>query len=97
MGGVANKDYTGLAKNIQFEDLVFSGPTLPVYFGALRNNFWYKNFDLSFNISYKLGYYFRRAGLRYGDLSNWGAAPEYADRWQKITSPTQLTFQVHTL
>jgi TonB-linked SusC/RagA family outer membrane protein len=83
VGGVANKDYTGFAKNIVFDDLVFSGPTLPVYFGAVRNNFGYRNFDLSFNISYKLGYFYRRAGLRYGDLSNWGAVPEYADRWQQ--------------
>lgn len=81
--GVATKDYAGLQGKIVFDDLVFHGPALPVYFGAIRNNLGYGNFDLSFNISYKLGYFYRRSGLNYNTLYNWGAVPEFTERWQK--------------
>jgi TonB-linked SusC/RagA family outer membrane protein len=56
----------------------------PTSFGALRNTFGYKNLYLSFNISYKFGYYFRKPTVRYSSLFNtWSGSSDYAKRWQK--------------
>lgn len=95
VGGLTTKDYVGLASKIVFDDLVFHGPSLPVYFGAIRNNLAYKNFDLSFNISYKLGYFYRRSGINYSDLFNWGSVPEFNERWQNPGD--ELTTQVPSM
>jgi TonB-linked SusC/RagA family outer membrane protein len=83
VAGQASKDYVGLTSKIKFDDLVFHGPSLPVYFGALRNNWSFKNIDLSVNISYKMGYYYRRSGLNYNSLYNWEVVPEFNERWKK--------------
>jgi TonB-linked SusC/RagA family outer membrane protein len=82
INGLPSKDYNGYSKSVVFDDLIFHGTSLPVYFGAIRNNFGYKQFELSFNISYKLGYFYRRSGLNYNELYNWGAVPEFNQRWQ---------------
>jgi len=41
-------------------DLVYSGQTTPPSYGSFRNDFRYKDFSFSFNISYQFGHYFRR-------------------------------------
>ena len=61
-----------------------SGSAVPTSFGALRNTFTWKGLSFSFNISYRLGYYFRQPTLSYYYLFYNGKAPaEFADRWQK--------------
>lgn len=45
--------------------LTYSGTTVPKYFGGFTNTFRYKQFDLSFLITYKLGYVFRRPSIDY--------------------------------
>lgn len=63
--------------------MVYSGPSQPTIFGALRNTFRWKSFTASFNISYKFGYYFRRPSINYTDLFNtWVGHGDYARRWQ---------------
>jgi TonB-linked SusC/RagA family outer membrane protein len=84
VNGAISKDYTAIPNRVSFEDLIFHGPSLPVYFGALRQDFTYKQISLSVNMSYKLGYFYRRTGLSYSNLYNqWAASPEYALRWQQ--------------
>ncbi|AOM76069.1 hypothetical protein BFS30_02135 [Pedobacter steynii] len=66
----------------------YFGSSVPVYFGSLRNTFNYKNFSVSANILYKLGYYFRRSVtnlVRYSALFNDNVmlGSEYNQRWQK--------------
>ncbi|SIS61766.1 TonB-linked outer membrane protein, SusC/RagA family [Chryseobacterium ureilyticum] len=64
--------------------LIYHGNTLAPYFGALRNTVSYKNFDLSFNITYRFGYYFKRNSIMYSSLySNYYAHGDYYRRWQK--------------
>jgi hypothetical protein len=41
-------------------NVVYKGPSSPIYFGSLTNTFSFKNFSLSALISYKMGYYFRK-------------------------------------
>jgi TonB-linked SusC/RagA family outer membrane protein len=65
-------------------DLLYSGRTTPNVFGSLRNTFSYHNFSLSFNITYKFGYYFRRNSISYGNiLTGWGGHGDYDQRWKK--------------
>ncbi|WP_312297009.1 SusC/RagA family TonB-linked outer membrane protein [Chryseobacterium sp.] len=64
--------------------LVYHGNALAPYFGALRNTISYKNFNLSFNITYRFGYYFKRNSIMYSALySNYFAHGDYYRRWQK--------------
>ncbi|KQS36853.1 SusC/RagA family TonB-linked outer membrane protein [Pedobacter sp. Leaf194] len=66
------------------DNVAFVGPTSPVYFGSLVNTFQYKNFVLSFNFSYKLGYYTTKSTISYASLVNSGIGhADYALRWQQ--------------
>jgi hypothetical protein len=66
------------------DGLVFAGPALPVFYGALSNTLNYKGFAVSANISYKLGYYYRRESLNYRALLSTGQGySDYEKRWQK--------------
>jgi len=65
--------------------LIYKGPANPTVFGSLRNTFSWKQLELSFNISWKFGYYFRRTSITYDDLFK-GASqghPDFDRRWQK--------------
>jgi len=61
--GELTKDYSSILNSTDINDLKYIGTSQPAIFGSLRNNFEYKNFDLSFNIVYKMGYYFRRGSF----------------------------------
>ena len=82
--GAVSKDYAAIAAAATPQNLVYNGPSRPVVFGAVRNTFSYKSLSLSANISYKLGYYFRRNSILYGsDYGLSGQNGDYALRWQK--------------
>ncbi|WP_425637931.1 SusC/RagA family TonB-linked outer membrane protein [Algoriphagus yeomjeoni] len=61
-------DYRGIRRGTSPEDLIFHGSTRPTSFGALRNTLSYKGISLSVNVSYRLGYYFRRNSVDYSAL-----------------------------
>ncbi len=64
--------------------VVYVGPASPVYFGSFINEFSWKGFFASVNISYKMGYYFRKPAFTSGSLIEAGYAPaEYTKRWQQ--------------
>ncbi|MBO9634126.1 MAG: SusC/RagA family TonB-linked outer membrane protein, partial [Chitinophagaceae bacterium] len=65
-------------------NLTYNGNAVAPYFGALRNTFEYKGIELSFNITYRFGYYFRRNTIMYGALySNYYGHGDFYNRWQK--------------
>lgn len=80
-----SKDYASLVFD-SVQNLHYSGSSIPVVFGNLRNTITYKNFSISANIIYKLGYYFKRNSINYGNLLNpvnyFGHA-DYSRRWQQ--------------
>lgn len=80
----SSKDYTAM-RNADVYSLTYHGSAIPVYFGAWRHSLGYKQFAISINLTYKLGYYFRRSSLNYTALfNNWsGAHMEYTKRWQQ--------------
>jgi TonB-linked SusC/RagA family outer membrane protein len=66
-------------------DLAYHGSTTPTLFGAFRNTFSWGRFSLSLNITYRLGYYFRRPSVRHASFDNvngnWGGHSDYVLRW----------------
>jgi TonB-linked SusC/RagA family outer membrane protein len=84
LNGVPSTDYNAILTAAVPGSLVYNGPSRPAVFGALRNTFSYRGWSLSANISYKLGYYFRRSSVRYGnDEGLTQQSGDYALRWQK--------------
>ena len=89
LGGQPSTDYRAIlnearAKGFEESGVEFIGSALPVYFGSCINSFTYQQFELSVNISYKFGYYFKKTPLNYGSLFSTGNGnSEYAFRWQK--------------
>lgn len=84
LNGEITSDYAQIISTTPLDDLVFHGNITPKYYGSLRNDFNYQNFFLSFNISFKAGYYFRRSSLNYSNLFNrWlTGSSDYSLRWQ---------------
>src|SRR5690606_15000314 len=60
MDGEISKDYANIYNNTALSDYVYHGRATPSTFGSLRNTLRYKGVELSFNLSYHLGYYFRQ-------------------------------------
>ncbi|GGE19216.1 MULTISPECIES: SusC/RagA family TonB-linked outer membrane protein [Sphingobacterium] len=84
LNGQPTKDYANILTAINKDDLVYNGPALPTHFGSILNSLKWKDLTLSFNISYKLGYWFRRNSINYTDLfENWRGHSDYTLRWKK--------------
>ncbi|MGN8072657.1 SusC/RagA family TonB-linked outer membrane protein [Mucilaginibacter sp. 22184] len=84
LNGQVSKDYAAMQSAATPQNLVYNGPSRPVVFGALRNTLAYRGWSLSFNISYRLGYYFRRSSVFYGtDHGLSQQSGDYALRWQQ--------------
>lgn len=78
-------DYNAIYNTTPLEDLVFIGTAQPTHYGAFRNSFHYRAFNLSFNISYKFGYYFRRTSIHYTNAyeGDWRSHSDYGNRWKQ--------------
>jgi len=86
LNGKLSTDYNSLVSSaITVSDLQYNGPGLPQFFGSVTNAFSCKGFELSVNVSYKLGYYFKRKLLNYAALflNDRLSTDDYARRWQK--------------
>jgi len=83
LNGKPSKEYDEILNNSYPSDIRYIGPARPAYFGALRNTFDFKNISLSVNLTYKMGYYFRRSSIAYNALFNgWIGHRDYSNRWQ---------------
>ncbi|REC62286.1 SusC/RagA family TonB-linked outer membrane protein [Chryseobacterium pennae] len=84
--GQPSAEYTKIRQQLAVDpanNLIYNGNALAPYFGALRNSFSYKGIDLSFNITYRFGYYFRRNSINYSALySSYYGHGDYYNRWQ---------------
>ncbi|WP_460677815.1 SusC/RagA family TonB-linked outer membrane protein [Mucilaginibacter koreensis] len=84
LNGQVSKDYAAILSNASAGTIVYNGSARPTTFGAFRNTITYRNFSLSANISFRLGYYFRRSSVNYTSvLSGLGGSGDYALRWQQ--------------
>lgn len=89
LDGEASKDYTGI-NNSSLNDgtagcsILFYGSAKPQLFGSLANSIQWNAWSLSFNVSFKADYYFRKPATSYYNLFNKGLAyPDFELRWQK--------------
>ncbi|MES2455675.1 MAG: SusC/RagA family TonB-linked outer membrane protein [Bacteroidota bacterium] len=87
LNGEISKDYDAIMKSTRIDDLLFHGSARPTLFGGLSNTFSFARFTLGFDISYKLGYYFRKTSVNYFALySNSFIShlnKDFELRWQK--------------
>ncbi|WP_439490714.1 SusC/RagA family TonB-linked outer membrane protein [Algoriphagus sp.] len=83
LDGEPSDDYLEISRAATIDNLQYHGPSRPTSFGAFRNDFSYKGFNLSVNISYRFGYYYKRASIDYyallrGEIGH----GDYDKRWQ---------------
>ena len=83
LGKTISKNYQDiLNQGYDTANLIYNGSAIPVYYGYLNNVFTYKGFTLMVNISYRLGYYFRKNTISYYNLINsYYQHPDYEKRW----------------
>lgn len=65
LDGVISTNYNRITGPAAIGELVYLGSGRPTVFGNFRNDFAYRNWNLSFNTVYSLGYYFRRPSIFY--------------------------------
>jgi TonB-linked SusC/RagA family outer membrane protein len=83
LDGEPSTNYASILGSTTLEDMIYHGPSRPEHFGAWRNDFSYRSFSLSVNISYRLGYYFRRESVDYNTvLAGRISHSDYGLRWQ---------------
>ncbi len=88
LDGKISQDYSNIVNSTNHADLVYNGSTVPTKFGSLLNTFGYRSFELSFNITFKFGYYFRRTSLDNSTLYGYNGAvyatqADYDQAWKK--------------
>lgn len=102
VGGHPSSDYATIVGKTPLDSMVYKGTINPQLFGALNNSLGWKNFSLSWIISYKARYYFRRPSVSYSSLfSTWSGHSDYALRWQQpgdeaFTSVPSLVYPANT-
>lgn len=90
LDGEVSDQYSRILSSTTPETLQFHGSARPTLFGAVRNTVEWKGWNLSFNISYRLGYYFRRSSVDYAALSRGEIThSDYSNRWIKPGDETQ--------
>lgn len=83
LNGEVSQNYSQLL-NVPVTELVYHGSRRPVVYGALRNTLSYKRFSLSANMTYRLGYFFRKTSVVYANvLGGKVSHGDYARRWQQ--------------
>lgn len=84
LNGEPSADYLGISRAATIENLQYHGSARPTAFGAFRNDFSYKGFGLSVNISYRLGYYYKRNSIDYFTLLRGEIGHgDFDQRWQQ--------------
>lgn len=89
LNGQLSTDYYAIrneanTKGAEESNMRYIGPSSPTHFGVLINEFQWKKISAIVNISYRLGYYFRKPVFRSGDLITGGIGhKDFEKRWQK--------------
>ena len=85
LNGKPSEAYSTLVDTNTLNNMVYKGPVNPPVFGSWRNTFYWKQWGLSFNILYKLGYVFQRNSIFYGSVYKGSSqgSPDFEKRWQK--------------
>jgi TonB-linked SusC/RagA family outer membrane protein len=85
--GEVSKDYGRIVTETGITDLEYNGPARPTIFGAFNNTISFNRFTVGVNISYKLGYYFRKPSVNYYKMYQFSIIEnsnvDFNRRWQK--------------
>jgi hypothetical protein len=83
--GKLSTDYEHILGSDTLTNMTYKGAANPTVFGSWRNTFYWKQWELSFNVLYKLGYVFRRSSIFYYNVFTQGSPghPDYERRWQQ--------------
>ncbi|WP_257669107.1 SusC/RagA family TonB-linked outer membrane protein [Parapedobacter tibetensis] len=82
--GEPSSDYLAITREATIDNLQYHGPVRPTSFGALRNDFSYRGFSLSINVSYRFGYYYKRGSINYYTLLRGTMGHgDFDRRWQQ--------------
>ncbi len=83
LDGKPSKNYSAIINSTNLDDIIYHGSATPTFFGSLRNRIEFKRLELSFNIIYKMGYFYRTSTNDYSSLFR--GAPsfwKYSQRWK---------------
>jgi len=86
LNGVPSTDYAAITAEAFAggDNISYIGTASPLFYGAVINTFYWKRFSVSFNVSYKLGYYARIPSFSSSAIITNGAGhSDFANRWQK--------------
>ena len=84
LDGEPSREYAAIYAEATPENIQFHGAGRPTQFGSFRNTLGYKGFSLSANITYRLGYFVKRAGVDYVDINRGGFGhADYERRWRQ--------------
>jgi TonB-linked SusC/RagA family outer membrane protein len=77
-------DYAGLKNAQNLDGVITVGRSIPPIFGGILNSVSWKGVAISFNISYRFNYYFRRPSVNYSNLFNGTIShKDVASRWRQ--------------
>lgn len=103
LNGEVSSDYSALTgTETKLEDLQYFGSAVPTAFGNLTNTFGYRNWSMDVGITYKFGYWFRRASIDYtGLFTNWTTHGDFSKRWrqpgdEKFTDVPSLLYETNS-
>lgn len=86
LNGEISKDYGLIITGTSLADLEYNGPARPTIFGAFNNTISFSRFTVGVNISYKLGYYFKKTSVNYYNMYLFGLDSyrnaAFSQRWQ---------------
>lgn len=86
LNGQVSEDYAAMVNSTDLSDLHYVDSHRPVHYGSIRNTVGWQHISLSFNVTFKIGYYFGNSLLNYSNLyggSFTGGAADFPMRWQK--------------
>lgn len=94
--GAVSKDYTAIINSSWLDGenggaVKYVGSGIPLHFGSWRNDFRWGDFTVGFNLTYKLGYYFKRTTINYSSLVNSGLGhSDFEKRWKNPGDKTDV-------
>lgn len=84
LNGEPSEDYREIMSSLTVDDLIYHGPSRPTTFGSVMNTIGWNNLSFSMNISYRLGYFYRRQTVSYRDLlAGRISHADYESRWKR--------------
>ncbi|CAM3771914.1 SusC/RagA family TonB-linked outer membrane protein [Sphingobacterium prati] len=83
VGHEKSEDWKNIIQKTELNELVLHGSARPLWFGSVRNDWSYKNIQVSANIGFRFRYYFRKPTVNYAQIGTWNPVhADFSTRWQ---------------